>query len=37
MEYGKKARDSVVRSLLEVVACNIYVFSTGVGRSREAP
>ena len=36
MEYGKKDRGSVVRSLLDVVGCNIYVFSTGAGR-REAP
>ena len=36
MEYGKKSRGSVVRSLLEVVVCNIYGFPNGVGR-REAP
>jgi len=35
MEYGKKDQGSVVRSLLEVVGCNIYVFSKSVGR-REA-
>jgi hypothetical protein len=35
MEDGKKARGSTIRSLLDVVGCNIYVFSTHVGR-REA-
>jgi len=36
MEYGKKDRGSIVRSLLDVVGCNIYVFSRSVGR-REVP